>query len=250
MLNLGAGTSRSNINHRSFQRAGIAAPVPWQDSWFLVGFERMGLSTSFARTTDKKELWKRFRFARALVLALALPTVCCLGIEPAHSQLAAPPPLPSKPALKPEPTAAPETSGAGESGANPSNKEKELLERIRKLKAPRWRSFGPCRYDWSAWRLSEGDVRSTAVECGEPPVQASVAVHCPSLKLTRRTGSGAWEDWRLPLSADESKTVGGEDRMIAALCANAKPAAGAATVTPPKTPPATGGSAKPKPKGP
>lgn len=193
----------------------------------------------------------QFRLAPALWLALGLSSVSVLGLVlgtniSARGQVTAPPPLQSKPALKPE--------GTVESDASPSSKEKELLERIRKLKAPRWRSFGPCRYDWSTWRLSEGDVRSTTVECGEPPVQASVAVHCPSLKLTRRTGAGAWEEWRLPLSADESKTIGGEDRMIASLCANAKPAAGASTATPPnappKTPPATGGPAKPKPKGP
>jgi len=218
--------------------------------WDLVGFKAMGQSTGCSIETDQKGFGQRSRFTPVFLVGLGLSVVLVLGFEPSHSQVAAPPLLPNKPALKPEAAAVPDTSGAGESGATPSSKEKELLERIRKLKAPRWRSFGPCRYDWSAWRLSEGDVRSTAVECGEPPVQASVAVHCPSLKLTRRTGSGAWEDWRLPLSADESKTIGGEDRMIASLCANAKPATGAATVTPPKTPPAAGGPAKPKPKGP
>lgn len=221
-------------------------------AWDFVGFKAMGRSTGCSIERDQKRSGQSPGFAPVLLLVLGLPVLLVLGIEPTHSQVAAPPPLPSKPALKPEAAAVPDTSGAGESGVNPSNKEKELLERIRKLKVPRWRSFGPCRYDWSAWRLSEGDVRSTAVECGEPPVQASVAVHCPSLKLTRRTGSGAWEDWRLPLSADESKTNGGEDRMLASLCANAKPAAVAptATPTPPKTPPAAGGSTKPKPKSP
>ena len=218
----------------------------------ILGFMPMRRSTGYSLETDPKRSGLRSCLASVFLLGAGLPVVLVLGIEPSHSQVAAPPPLPSKPALTPETTAVPGTSEAAESGANPSSKEQELLERIRKLKAPRWRSFGPCRYDWSAWRLSEGDVRSTAVECGEPPALASVAVHCPTLKLTRRTGSGAWEDWRLPLSADESKTIGGEDRMIASLCANAKPAAVAptATPTPPKTSPVTGAPTKPKQKSP
>ncbi len=201
---------------------------------------------------------KSFNGPRAIstpLLALGLLSFWLLGSVAARSQPTAPPPLQSRPALKPEPARTAESSGELNSSpstdSSPSTKEKELLERIRKLKAPRWRSFGSCRYDWSAWRLSEGDVRSTAVECGDPAVAGSVAVHCPSLKLTRRTGSGAWEEWRLPLSAEESKTIGGEDRMAASLCANAKPAAGpAATTSPPRTPPATGAPAKPKPKAP
>jgi len=51
-----------------------------------------------------------------------------------------------------------------------------------------------------------------------PPVLGSVAVHCASLKLNRRTGTEAWQGWRLPLSIEESKTNGGEDRMAATLC--------------------------------
>jgi len=170
----------------------------------------------------------------ATLVALWLASIGLLGDGAGRSQPTAPPPLQTKPALTPEPGKSPAASGE----LDPSNKEKELLERIRKLKAPRWRSFGSCRYDWSAWRLSEGDVRTTAVECGEPPVAASIAVHCPSLKLTRRTGAGPWEEWRLPLSVEESKPIGGEDRMTASLCANAKPAV---------APAATGSTAKPKP---
>jgi hypothetical protein len=102
----------------------------------------------------------------------------------------------------------------------PSSREQQVLERIRQLKAPRWRSFGACRYDWSGWRLSEAGVRATASECGEPPVASGVAVHCESLRIARRNGEAPWEPWRLPLASDESKTLGGEDRMVASLCAN------------------------------
>lgn len=118
-----------------------------------------------------------------------------------------------------------------------------MLERIRQLKAPRWRSFGACRYDWSGWRLSEAGVRATASECGEPAVASGIAVHCESLRVARRNGEGPWEPWRLPLANEESKSLGGEDRMVASLCANvttpAAPAGGKATPPQPlKTPPA------------
>lgn len=121
-----------------------------------------------------------------------------------------------------------------------------MLERIRQLKAPRWRSFGACRYDWSGWRLSEAGVRATASECGEPAVASGIAVHCESLRVARRNGEGPWEPWRLPLANEESKSLGGEDRMVASLCANvtapspsSSPAAGrTGTARPPGAPPA------------
>lgn len=120
------------------------------------------------------------------------------------------------------------------------NKEKQVLERIRQLKVPRWRSYGVCRYDWSAWRLSGGGVRVTASECGDPAMASSVGVHCDTLRITRRQGEGAWEAWRLPYALDESSKSGGEDLMVAALCANvtATPAAsGAAGKAQPGSPP-------------
>jgi len=180
-----------------------------------------------------------------------------IGVVPwasdALAQGTTPPTLQSE--QDPKPAEQPNAKPAVEAGKPPaedlSAKEKELLERIRKLKAPRWRSFGPCRYDWNAWRLSEGAVRSTSVECGDPPVLGSVAVHCASLKLNRRTGTEAWQGWRLPLSIEESKTNGGEDRMAATLCANAQPIPGAAgTTASPRTPPAVVEPAKATPKAP
>jgi hypothetical protein len=47
-----------------------------------------------------------------------------------------------------------------------SDKEKALLQKLNALKTPRWRPFGPCQYDWSAWRLLPDDVRITSVQCG------------------------------------------------------------------------------------
>lgn len=104
-------------------------------------------------------------------------------------------------------------------------REQQLLERIRQLKSPRWRTYGACRYDWGAWRLAEGNVRTTDAECGSDNARALVAVHCETLQVSRREGESGWSPWRLPLSVSESKASGGEDLMVAALCANIRPAA-------------------------
>ncbi|MCS5699926.1 hypothetical protein NZK32_12850 [Cyanobium sp. FGCU-52] len=169
-----------------------------------------------------------------------------------------PPATPPAGALTPVPAVAPSVTPG--TTPPPSSKEQQVLERIRQMKAPRWRSFGVCRYDWGGWRMSEAGVRATAAECGEPSAASSVAVHCDTLRVARRIGDGPWEPWRLPLSTDESKTLGGEDRMVANLCANLAPSAPAAPaagtrsgqtrplkVPPPATPPApAGGKARTK----
>jgi len=129
-------------------------------------------------------------------------------------------------------------SGAAPAGtASPSQtsaKEQVLLDKIRQLKAPRWKSFGTCRYDWSAWRIADGGVRTTTGICGSPEVTRKVAVHCDTLRVSHQSSQGTWGEWRLPLSQEESKSEGGEDLMVANLCANAKP-----IPAPPATPAAT-----------
>ena len=136
-------------------------------------------------------------------------------------------------------------SGTAPAGtASPSQtsaKEQVLLDKIRQLKAPRWKSFGSCRYDWSAWRIADGGVRTTTSICGSPEVTSKVAVHCDTLRVSHQSSQGTWGEWRLPLSQEESKSEGGEDLMVANLCANAKP-----IPTPPATPAATpAGTPKP-----
>jgi hypothetical protein len=138
-------------------------------------------------------------------------------------------------------------SGAATGAASPSQtsaKEQILLDKIRQLKAPRWKSFGSCRYDWSAWRIADGGVRTTTSICGSPEVTSKVAVHCDTLRVSHQTSQGTWGEWRLPLSQEESKSEGGEDLMVANLCANAKP-----IPTPPATPAATP-TGTPKPSSP
>ncbi len=140
----------------------------------------------------------------------------------------APEASPVKPPLS---TAPGNPAPAGTTAATPGStatqqnaREQQLLERIRQLKKPRWRPYGVCRYDWTNWRLADGGVRTTDVECGSENSRSQIAVHCDTLQVSRREGEGAWTPWRLPASAAESKTSGGEDVMVAALCANVKPA--------------------------
>lgn len=164
---------------------------------------------------------------RLVVLSLSVSRWGLLGLialtlqlessRAVHAQGAAPA---ATPAVSPaDANAKPGPAGAGQ----PSAKEQSLLEKIRQLKAPRWKSFGSCRYDWSAWRVAEGGVRTTTSICGAPEVTSKVAVHCDTLRVSHQGAQGAWGEWRLPLSQEESKSQGGEDLMVAHLCANAKP---------------------------
>jgi hypothetical protein len=68
-------------------------------------------------------------------------------------------------------------------------------------------------------------------------------VHCDTLKLSLRSGDQAWSSWRLPYAASESKERGGEDLMVASLCANAKPI----PKPQPGPPPTVNPAAKPNP---
>lgn len=148
------------------------------------------------------------------------------------------------PSRVPGQSAVPQRAADQPAAEPPTGKEKELLEKIRKLKAPRWRSFGSCQYDWTSWRLSEKGVRTTSFQCGEPPIKGNVAVYCPSLRISRRVADADWESWRLPLSVAESAATGGEDKMVANLCANARPQPNAASKAPAQ--PGAASTSKPK----
>lgn len=178
-------------------------------------------------------------FGAVLLALLTLPE---LVSGHAQAQQEAPPEAESAetPAV-----ATPAVEAAPEPADAPTAREKELLEKIRKLKAPRWRSFGACQYDWTAWRLSAKGVRTTNFRCGEPPITGNVAVFCPSLRISRQVADAQWESWRLPLSLSESATTGGEDQMVANLCANARPLANPASEAPSQP-----GAAKPAAKPP
>jgi hypothetical protein len=179
---------------------------------------------------------------------LPLITAVSLGVgalAPARAEEA--------PAKAPE-AAPPSEASAASPGLN--EKEKALLQRINALKTPRWRPFGACRYDWSGWKLMADGVRTTGVQCGPETAAtpdaaaptASVAVHCDTLKLSVRSGDQAWSSWRLPYAASESKERGGEDLMVASLCANAKPIPRAQPAAPPAVNPAAKPAATPQKK--
>ncbi|MEB3184530.1 MAG: hypothetical protein VKM97_01455 [Cyanobacteriota bacterium] len=191
--------------------------------------------------------WRRLAADGFLALAMAWGGAAVLGAGAVPAGAQQPAGAPASAAATPG-GSAPEGSAPEASKPAVNAREQQLLERIRQLKAPRWRSYGVCRYDWGAWRLTEGNVRTTDAECGPENVRALVAVHCDTLQVSRREGEAAWSPWRLPLSASESTTSGGEDLMVAALCANIKPAAErSAAPAPMNTSPATPSPAKAKP---
>ena len=176
----------------------------------------------------------------------ALPLITAVsigagGVAPGRAQEA-----PAK-SLETQPT-----SGTSTGATDLSEKEKALLQKINALKAPRWRPFGACRYDWAAWKLMADGVRTTSVQCGPETADtmngssptASVAVHCDTLKLSVRSGDQAWSSWRLPYGAAESKERGGEDLMVVSLCANAKPIPKPQPAPPPAVNPAAKPAAK------
>ena len=59
------------------------------------------------------------------------------------------------------------------------------------------------------------------VACAPRPANAG---YCDTLQINRRVEEGPWEGWRFPYSADESPLLGGEDRLVASLCANVRQA--------------------------
>jgi hypothetical protein len=183
--------------------------------------------------------------------------LCAAPLATANAQ-EAPAAVESTESKEPAPTsgtgagaAAPTTTAPAVDATGLSEKEKALLQKINALKAPRWQAFGACRYDWAGWKLMADGVRTTSVKCGPETATtpdgsaatASVAVHCDTLKLSVRTGDQAWSGWRLPYAASESKERGGEDLMVASLCANAKQI----PKPQPAPPPAVTPAAKPKP---
>jgi hypothetical protein len=183
--------------------------------------------------------------------------LCAAPLATANAQ-EAPAAVESTESKEPAPTsgtgagaAAPTTTAPAVDATGLSEKEKALLQKINALKAPRWQAFGACRYDWAGWKLMADGVRTTSVKCGPETATtpdgsaatASVAVHCDTLKLSVRTGDQAWSGWRLPYAASESKERGGEDLMVASLCANAKQI----PKPQPAPPPAVTPAAKPNP---
>jgi len=128
-------------------------------------------------------------------------------------------PLPALAQLEPDP--------AAEVVKPLSPKEQAVLDRIRKAREGDLRSFGTCSYRWDAWKLQAGGVRTTTYSCQRSEIlDHTIGVSCSALKLSfyrpvtplgQTPERWAWSTWRLP-------EAGGEEQMVAALCANALPA--------------------------
>lgn len=99
-----------------------------------------------------------------------------------------------------------------------------MLDRIRRLRDGDQRRFGSCSYRWDRWKLQADGSRTTSYSCdGGQIVERTVSVNCSKLQinsydpLPAGKGEGwAWGSWRLP-------QAGGEEQMVATLCANALP---------------------------
>lgn len=101
--------------------------------------------------------------------------------------------------------------------------QQDLLQRIRAARESVSRIFGACTYRWDGWRLVANGVRITTYSCKESgDAQYTIGVSCASLKVNQfrpsleaAAGSGGWvwSAWRHP-------QAGGEEEMVAALCAN------------------------------
>jgi len=129
-------------------------------------------------------------------------------------------PLPAMAQLEPDP------APAADAAKPLSHKEQQLLDRIRKARDGDLRTFGQCSYRWDTWKLQAGAVRTTTYSCQRSEIlDHTIGVSCSALKLSTyrpvtRLGQTperwAWSAWRLP-------EAGGEEQMVAALCANALP---------------------------
>lgn len=138
-----------------------------------------------------------------------LPLVLLLS-GPAAAQLTPPSAKPAEtPAVKPTPA------------------QQSVLDRIRKLRDGDNRRFGECSYRWDNWSLQANGLRTTTYSCeGSGVVDHTVGVNCGGLTINYYkpvTPAGqtpekwAWGQWRLP-------SAGGEELMVASLCANTLPA--------------------------
>ena len=174
--------------------------------------------------------------------ALLLPGMALAQTEPSNPTPEVPPASGSQTPV-PTPAAPAQPAGviAPPGGAGPTSAQQAVLDRIRRLRDGDQRRFGSCSYRWDRWKLQPDGSRTTSYSCeGSPPiVNHTIGVNCSKLQINsfnpgaERSGSnerGAWGSWRLP-------APGGEEQMVATLCANALPlpAPPPATTAPPAT---------------
>lgn len=159
---------------------------------------------------------------------LLLPGTALAQTEPSNATPTVPPAAGGEtPVLTPAAPAQPASGGAPPSGTKPTPAQQAVLDRIRRLRDGDQRRFGTCSYRWDRWKLQPDGSRTTSYSCeGNPPIaNHTIGVNCSKLQINsfnpsaERSGSserGAWGSWRLP-------APGGEEQMVATLCANALP---------------------------
>ena len=169
-------------------------------------------------------------------LAQGAPSVGSPIISPAQAPPETQPTAPvgtptAAPLLTPpvNPTPASPTPAAGQPASAPTKTpEQAVLERIRRLRDGDSRRFGSCTYRWDRWRLLADGTRTTNFSCDRAEVGTElVGVNCAKLQINVYTRSQdsqgqperwTWGTWRLP-------AAGGEEQMVASLCANLLPKA-------------------------
>ena len=144
-------------------------------------------------------------------------------------------------------------AGGSAAGVKPTPAQQAVLDRIRRLRDGDQRRFGSCSYRWDRWKLQSDGSRTTTYSCdGTQIVDHTIGVNCSKLQINSYTPAadaggkakrGTGGSWRLP-------QPGGEEQMVATLCANALPAPASsppAASTPTSSTPASSTPASPKP---
>ncbi len=144
----------------------------------------------------------------------------------AQAESATPTPTPTVPAPPISPASPASGSPPASSSGKPTTAQQAVLDRIRRLRDGDLRRFGTCSYRWDRWKLQPDGSRTTGYSCeGSQIVNHTIGVNCSKLQINsynpnaERSGSserGSWGTWRLP-------EAGGEEQMVATLCANALP---------------------------
>ena len=183
---------------------------------------------------------------------LLLPGTALAQTEPSNATPTVPPAAGSEtPVPTPAAPAQPAGVNAPPSSAKPTSAQQAVLDRIRRLRDGDQRRFGTCSYRWDRWKLQPDGSRTTSYSCeGSPPiVNHTIGVNCSKLQINSfnpnadRSGSserGAWGSWRLP-------APGGEEQMVATLCANALPLPAPASGTTGTSTAPTGAATAPRP---
>jgi hypothetical protein len=109
----------------------------------------------------------------------------------------------------------------------PTAAQQAVLDRIRRLRDGDQRRFGSCSYRWDRWKLLGDGNRTTTYSCENTQiVDRTIGVNCSKLQINSydpvaqasgKAEAWDWGHWRLP-------QAGGEEQMVATLCANALPA--------------------------